>query len=275
MDNTRARKPGGGRKLSKPEYSAAKNLAQQMKAAADLYTDKMSLQAIADALSLNPIKVRKLLITAGVYESEVAEKVKNTFEEYRETQDYKTAILSTSSTLQLSKASVTSYLPYQKGVYFPSTEKKKISVGAERQRRYRAVKKLRAAPTEEHLWETVLIYQKVRFKTYSGLPFSYEIRKGRSGEYTKELWIDRRENSKSLAWSSVLLALGNVKEVGAVVDRPKALGDIRGVTYIYGVFYRFGLVDVPDEVKEKMSKCGCVAKSLYTGAYIYNCQVVS
>ena len=257
----KTRKPGGGRKKLKPEYDAGKNLKEQMESAVALYDSEMSLQAIGDELGLNSIKVRKLLITAGVYESEVAEKVKNTFEEYRETQDYKTAILLTANTLQLSKASVTSYLPYQKGVYFPSTEKEKISVGAERQRRYRAVKKLRAAPTEEHLWETALIYQKVRFKTYSGLPFSYEIRKGRSGEYTKELWIDRRENSKSLAWSSVLLALGNVKEVGAVVDRPKALGDIRGVTYIYGVFYRFGLIDVPDEVKEKMNKRGYVAKS--------------
>ncbi len=55
-----------------------------------------------------------------------------------------------------------------------------------------------------------------------------------------------------MAWSSVLLALGNIKEVGAVVERPKALGDIRGVTYIYGMFYRFGLIDVQDEVKEKM-----------------------
>ena len=82
------RKPGGGRKPTKPEYSASKNLAQQMEAAADLYADKMSLQSIADALSLNPIKVRKLLITAGVYESEVTEKVQDTFEEYRETQDY-------------------------------------------------------------------------------------------------------------------------------------------------------------------------------------------
>ena len=54
MSNTRARKPGGGRKPSKPEYSSAKNLAQQMKAATELYTDKMSLQAIADALSLKP-----------------------------------------------------------------------------------------------------------------------------------------------------------------------------------------------------------------------------
>lgn len=88
----KARKPGGGRKKLKPEYDAGKNLKEQMESAVALYNSEMSLQAIADALNLNPIKVRKLLITAGVYESEVAEKVKNTFEEYRETQDYKTSM---------------------------------------------------------------------------------------------------------------------------------------------------------------------------------------
>ena len=72
-------------------------------------------------------------------------------------------------------------------MYFPSTEKEKISVGAERQRRYRAMKLWRAHPTEENFWG---------------------------------------------------------------VESPKALGDIRGVTYIYGMFYRFGLIDVPDEVKK-------------------------
>ena len=188
-----------------------------------------------------------------MYESEVAEKVKNTFEEYRETQDYKTSILSTANILQLSKAFVTSYLPYQKGVYFPSTaDKEKIGVGAERQRRYRAMKRWRADSTEENFWGVVLTYAGVGFKTYSGLPFTYEVRKGRNGEYTKELWIDRREDSKSLAWSSVLLAYHNIGEIGEVVGRPKALGDIRGVSYIYGLFYRFGLIDVPDKAKEKM-----------------------
>lgn len=246
----KTRKTGGGRKKLKPEHDAGKNLKEQMESAVELYEEECSLQSIADALALNPIKVRKLLITAGVYESEVAEKVKNTFEEYRETQDYKNSLLSTANDLQLSKASVTSYLPYQKGVYFPSTEKEKISVGAERQRRYRAMKRWRADPTEENFWGVVLVYAGVKFKTYSGLPFSYEIKKGRNGEYTKELWIDRREKSKSLAWSSIVLALGNIK--GEVVERPKALGDIRGVTYIYGMFYRFGLINVPDEVKEKM-----------------------
>ena len=251
----KARKPGGGRKKLKPEYDARKNLKEQMDEAVALYEEDCSLRSIADMLTLNPMKVRKLLITAGVYESEVAEKVQATFQEYRETQDYKTSILSTANTLKLSKASVTSYLPYKKGVYFPSTaDKEEISVGAERQRRYRAVRKLRTEPTEENLWEVVLLYAGVRFKTYSGLPFTYEIRKGRNVQYTKELWIDRRENSKSLAWSSVLLALGNIKKVGKVVERPKALGDIRGVTYIYGMFYRFGLINVPDEAKEKMKK---------------------
>ena len=246
----KSRKPGGGRKKLKPEYDAGKNLKEQMESAVALYDSEMSLQAIGEELGLNPIKVRKLLITAGVYESEVAEKVQNTFEEYRETQDYKTSILSTAATLEISKASVTSYLPYQKGVYFPSTEKDKISVGAERQRRYRAMKRWRADPTEENFWGVVVAYAGVKFKTYSGLPFSYEIKEGRNGEYTKELWIERREKSKSLAWSSIVLALKNIKE--KVVERPKALGDIRGVTYIYGMFYRFGLIDVPYEVKEKM-----------------------
>ena len=114
------------------------------------------------------------------------------------------------------------------------------------------MKRWRTDPTEENFWGVVLAYAGVKFKTYSGLSFSYEVRKDRNGEYTKELWIDRREKSKSLAWSSVLLALKNIKKVGEVVDQPKALGDIRGVTYIYGMFYRFGLIDVPDDAKEKM-----------------------
>ena len=253
MGNTR--KAGGGRKPSKPEYSAAKNLAQQMEAAADLYTDKMSLQAIADALSLNPIKVRKLLITAGVYKSDAAKLVRRTFDTFRETQDYKTSVSSTMAALQLSRPSVTSYLPYEKGVYFPEdADAANISTGAERQRHYRAVVALKKNPCEENLWKCVVAFRGYKFKTLSGLPFTYKLKKGRGDEFTKELWIDRRESSKSLAWSSVRMAYQNIGKIGEVVDRPKALGDIRCVSYIYGLFYRFGLIDVPKKVKEKMTK---------------------
>lgn len=74
----KARNPGGGRKKRKPEYDAGKKLKEKLDAAVALYKNN-SLQAIAAALSLNPIKVRKLLITAGVYESDIAERVKHCF----------------------------------------------------------------------------------------------------------------------------------------------------------------------------------------------------
>ena len=61
------RKPGAGRKPLKPDYDAVTILQEQRQAAVALYEEGNSLQSIADALSLNPIKVRKLLITAGVY----------------------------------------------------------------------------------------------------------------------------------------------------------------------------------------------------------------
>lgn len=227
--------------------SAQKNLEELMDAAAALYKNNMTLQAMADALSLNPIKVRKLLITAGVYRSRIADTVGQTFQSFRVTQDYKTAVTSTMEALHLSRASVNSYLPYERGVYGAENS----DIGAE-QLQYRAVAALKKNPCEETLWNCIIAFRGYAFKTLSGLTFTYQMKKGRGDVYTKELWIDRREGSKSLAWSSIQLAYQNIGTIGAVVNRPKALGDIRGVSYIYGMFYRFGLIDVPDKVKEKM-----------------------
>lgn len=63
--------------------------------------------------------------------------------------------------LNLSKAFVTSYLPYEKGVYFPAeTDSSNISVGAERirgmRKRENALEKLRIEQSEEALWAAVL-----------------------------------------------------------------------------------------------------------------------
>ena len=106
-------------------------------------------------------------------------------------------------------------------------------------KREQALQRLRKERTEEALWDCVTAYQDFEFHTYSGLPYSYHMKYGRSGTYTKELWINRREKSKSLVWSSVRSAYQKVLELQQeserpVVERPKALGDIRGITYIYG-----------------------------------------
>lgn len=254
------RKPGGGRKPSKPDYNPSAILQNQMNAAVALYSTDApsSLQTIADELGLNPIKVRKLLITAGVYKSDAADQVQQVFGTHRKAGlSHTEAIAATMRELNLSKASVTSYLPYEKGVYFPAeTDSNNLSVDAERIRRMRkrnkVLEELRTDQSEEALWAAVIGFQSYKFRTYSGLVFSYSLKKGRGDAYTKELFIDRRENSKSLAWSSVLLAFHNIPSIGSVVDRPKALGDIRGVTYIYAMFYRFGLIDAPEKAKEKM-----------------------
>ena len=269
----RKRKPGAGRKPSKPGYDANEVLSQQMEAAVALYSAKMvlystddhpSLQTIADNLSLNPIKVRKLLITAGVYKSDTADQVQRAFNAHRDAgMSYTDAITATMRELNLSKASVNSYLPYEKGVYFPEdADAVNISVGAERQRHYRAVVALKKNPSEETLWNCVVAFREYEFKTMSGLPFTYTLKKGRGEVFTKELWIDRREGSKSLAWSSVILAYHNIGKIGEVVDRLKALGDIRGVSYIYGMFYRFGLIDIPVKAKEKMKSNNTAKKNV-------------
>lgn len=90
--------------------------------------------------------------------------------------------------------------------------------------RQAALERLRREPCEDSLWQAVVAFQSNTFRTYSGLPFSYQLKKGRDGQFTRELFIDRRENSKSLAWSSVCLAFSGIREPGAVVTRPKALG---------------------------------------------------
>ena len=111
------------------------------------------------------------------------------------------------------------------------------------EKREQALWRLHEERTEEALWDCVVAFQEFEFHTYSGLPYSYHMKYGRSGTYTKELWIDRREKSKSLVWSSVRAAYHKVLELQEesarpVVDRPKDLGDIRGITYIYGTFLR-------------------------------------
>ena len=111
---------------------------------------------------------------------------------------------------------------------------------------------LQSHPLEETLWDCIIKYQGWEFRTYSGLPFTYHLKRGRDGEYTRELWINRRENSKSLSWSSIMIAFRKT-EGKPVFSGPKSLGNIRGISYIYGIFYQFGLISVPAHVEKKMN----------------------
>ena len=114
------------------------------------------------------------------------------------------------------------------------------------------MQKLQEHSDEASLWEAILLFGNYEFRTATGLKFKYEIKRGRNGVYTKELWIDRTEG-KSLVWSSVLLAFERI-EYGRVYERPKDLSDSRGISYLFPIFYRFGLIEVSEKIKEKMGR---------------------
>ena len=95
--------------------------------------------------------------------------------------------------------------------------------------RNRAVNDLRENCTEDNLWRCIIAFQEYPFYTISGLPFTYTLKTGRRGGLTKELFIDRRENSKSLAWSSVKIAFERaIESKDTVFSRPKEIADVRG-----------------------------------------------
>lgn len=118
------------------------------------------------------------------------------------------------------------------------------------------IKNLQENPTEENLWQAIVIFQGVPFWTASGLPFQYQLKVGRNGKLNRELLIDRREHSKTLSWSSLRLAFEKALVLGGqeIVERPKALGDIRGISYVYPILWKFGLIQVPECVAEKMTE---------------------
>ena len=226
-----------GRPRKKPEYNPELQFNNFLQELSDAYEEADSLRSLADELNISLLKLRKLLITADVFTSDICTEINNLHQSGKK-------IPEIMKLTGLSRASVHSYLPYTKGLYNAA----EISLNAERCRTYKIrqeqVRLLKEIPSEENLWQAVIAFQDYPFKTATGLPF----------QYNRELLINRREKSKSLAWSSVVLAFENSKRISEEVKKPKALGDIRGVSYIYPILWRFGLIRVPEAIEKKMGK---------------------
>ncbi len=227
-------------------YNSKQIMQELMDAVSEVYRETGQLKLTAEEFSMSPLKIRKLLITAGAYSSDLSDEV---CELYREGK----SIREIEEITGLKKSSINGYLPYTKVVYKP----KELSMNAKRIVLYRdrkkAVSVLCKEMREQALWDAVVLFQEYPFYTASGLPFSYVLKKGRDGSYNKELIVNRRKDSKTLAWSSILLAFKNAKDLkGEVVLRPKALGDIRGISYVYPMLYRFGVIEVPEKTAVKM-----------------------
>lgn len=105
-----------------------------------------------------------------------------------------------------------------------------------------ALERFQQNPSDENLWKVIMEFEGVSFKTLKGLEFTYRMKMGRNGKYTDEIFVDRKEKSKSITKSSILLAYHRALELEGVVTGPKKLGQIFGISYIYSILLRFGVI---------------------------------
>lgn len=195
---------------------------------------------------MRPHKAKKLLITGKIISYSETAQIQALLQQDKTMAEIQNIV-------GLSYSTINTYRPYSKVIYKMS----EISQNAEWVKRYKARKQavddLMEACTEGNLWKCIIAFQEYPFYTSSGLPFTYTLKIGRNGEFTKELFIDRRENSESLAWSSIKIAFERaVKKRGTVFERPKAIADVWGINYSYSLLWRFGVITVPEQIKQKL-----------------------
>lgn len=229
------------RPKKKPDYNPEQVMKEFMDAVAEAfgsYDDREDktfpgLNTVAAEFGITALKVRKLLITAGVYSTALSRQV-------AELHDGGVEISQIMKITGLSRASVHSYLPYSKIPY----NLDELSANAERIRLYRERKKkceefrtklsiLTENEQKAALWSMLIYLQGCVFLTAKGLKFTYKIKGG-------EMFVNRK--SKSITQASVFMAFRKAMELG-VVSGPKKLGTF-GASYLYPIFVRLGVINV-------------------------------
>lgn len=130
-----------------------------------------TIREVAMALNTSPLRIRKLLITAGYYSTETSRRVRALHEA-----GYNTKQIMDRTGLKA--ASVNSYLPYTKGAY----NLPELSLNSERRRVYmkrnQACKKLADSlgtiDQNQYLWEAIKAFSSYSFRTKDGKSFNYQ-----------------------------------------------------------------------------------------------------
>ncbi len=219
-------------------------------------TDNISHPALSDLakeFKTSTVKIRKILITRGLYSTEVIRKVIQLREQGQ-------SIGEISKITGLKPAAVKASLPYEKGVY-NIDPKTSLGIRVERNRKRKAVaenfRKLidscsdnDYSPCFDALWDCVVLYQGYPFMTSGrggkgAVKFRYYLKvSSRTGKATEEIIIDRKEHSKTITRSTIELAFINAmkeQEIAGYVKGPKKLGCF-GASYLYAMFIAWYII---------------------------------
>ena len=247
------------RKKKKPLYDPEASMEELLKALVKDYGSyddrkskgehKPSLNSIAAEHGINPLKARKLLITAGVYSTTNTRRIDSYVSEGKTVDEIM-------ELMNLSRASVNSYLPYKDAAY----KMPESSVDADRAKSYRlrsrtvgGLKKcIEQAAGEigiekQLLWKCVEVFEGYRFETAKGLPFTYEIKRNRDDGMGGEMFFSRKTKGVTratveLAYDRVVAAREKQGTDVPVMNSPKRL-NVFGASYLYPMFIRFGIVE--------------------------------
>lgn len=199
-------------------------------------------------IKLSTAKIRKILISGGVWTTERSREVQELYEKYG-------SVARVAEELDVSDALVTMYLPYEKTVY--DLEDK--SGGAKRTEKWRERNK-DDGDWKEWLWKAIIEMEGELFTTSGrgdrpGVEFYYEIsRAGGSGGrhyngesiegFGNELWIikDGVRKEKSISRSTVELAYRRAQEADGEVAGPRALGIPGAHSYLYPILVKLGVI---------------------------------
>lgn len=247
------------KKITHPERSMEELIARAVDAAKAPFTPSRkaelpSLRSVAEELGTTVIRTRKLLITAGYFESPLSRSVQKLKAEGKTIEEIGAA-------LHLKPAAVYGYLPYEHRPYnLPES-----TSNADRHKRYRATKKLKMAVDTDNagkisaaLWRCVIVFEGYPFSTSgrgsrSGVEYTYQVsRRGSAGGrhyagdsvqgYGNELWvvIDGEKKEKSISRYTVELGFQKYLEVleSGEAMGPKKIG-VFGASYLLPLFQRF------------------------------------
>lgn len=214
------------------------------------YNHTESINKVAKALGLSNMKVRKALITAGVYSNENSEDVKRNLEAGKSIEEIAVR-------LGITVSAVYGYIPYKITAYNLTDRSVNADRVARCRERRKALRELKGIIRSEGdwrvaLWRVVELYQKQRFRTsgrgkeHSGaIVFTYELKESsRTGKKTDEILFSTREQGKTVTKSSVGRALETALEIQqkeGCVSGSKKLGTF-GSSYLYAMFLKWGLI---------------------------------
>lgn len=228
-----------GRPKKKPEYNKEQSIQNLLDKAVSLfaipYDDRderppgaPSISYVADAMKTSRMRVRKILITAGVYSTALSRRIQKMHEEGK-------TISEIGKATGLGRAAVHSYLPYEKCIYKLDDQSLNAEQCRQFQRRRRACERLGAHLDQdccgEYLWEAIKAFERYSFRMPDNrrLQYTIEYEKIRFGDLT----LCRKEIEQAYRKTRQIQCAN-----GCVRDAVEL--NCRGEKELYTIFLRIG-----------------------------------